>query len=114
MVLLATVIPALMALAAALVFLLWRRRQRVAASDAFLGKLALEEGGPAASPRSLRSRSLRSPRGSLADSLASDTRCGPILHGITDHMRFTTVKPSAHGLLRGVDSRCRQHSSCLL
>ncbi len=40
MVLLATVIPALMALAAALVFLLWRRRQRVAASDAFLGKLA--------------------------------------------------------------------------
>ena len=106
MVLLATVIPALMALAAALVFLLWRRRQRVAASDAFLGKLALEEGAPAASPRSLRSRSLRGPRGSLADSLASDTRCRPILHGIADHMRCTTVKPSAHGLLRGVDSRC--------
>ena len=78
--LLATVVPALAAAAAAAVFLLWRRRQRVAASDVLLGKLgacAMEDGGAAGtSPRSLRSRSrsLRAPLRSLADSLASEAR----------------------------------------
>lgn len=78
LVLLATVVPALAAAAAAAMFLLWRRRRRVAASDAILGKLgasAMEDGGGAGlSPRSLRSRSLRAPLGSLADSLASEAR----------------------------------------
>jgi len=75
--LLVTVVPALAALAAGLVLLLWRRRARVAASDAFLGKLAasvLDGGGGGASPRAGRGRSLRAPRGSLADSLASEAR----------------------------------------
>ena len=78
LVLLATIMPALAAAAAAAVFLLWRRRRRVAASDAILGKLgasAMEDGGGSGlSPRSLRSRSLRAPLGSLADSLASEAR----------------------------------------
>jgi len=75
--LLVTVVPALAALAVGLVALLWRRRARVAASDAFLGKLAasvLDGGGGGASPRAGRGRSLRAPRGSLADSLASEAR----------------------------------------